>query len=444
MHTYFNDNFSAHADGEFPDGWLVEQHADLFHKLGEVRSGGYWIMFPGNRHLPLMPRLRNFTLTLRLRAESYSAAMGLLVFFRYDRECRAGYCLRFDWKVTGIESALGIYRDGKYTTLAKAAAAEPVFPTGAPAGKFCAECTLRLAVHDREFQLWHDERRVAQFTEAQLVFDQPGLLAFDRPGFAGTRAITLLTVRVESDESVPETDLWPERPFEFPPQLNGMNTPFYYGVRAVRAGGRVLLYAALTGGPREGRSPIHVIQARLDGQQAGLVTALEHLDRLAPEDAHTLVLPPLYGVAPEELAAIRRLHKQGVALLGFENVSGLEDLFGVEPSPKAEIVKEIQVSDVRDNPLMNLPAQREKCENDACLAHYRLAGGIAWLEDNGVSGRKIPVLVAHRTNWGRTALFTIPPTLVRRSDLKCLVAYGKESISTLINGATALALREFA
>jgi len=38
-------------------------------------------------------------------------------------------------------------------------------------------------------------------------------------------------------------------------------------------------------------------------------------------------------------------------------------------------------------------------------------------------------------------MFTIPPTLVRRSDLRCLVAYGKESISPLINAATARIMR---
>jgi hypothetical protein len=46
----------------------------------------------------------------------------------------------------------------------------------------------------------------------------------------------------------------------------------------------------------------------------------------------------------------------------------------------------------------------------------------------------------NRTRWGRTAFYTIPPTVVRRSNAR-IPTYGQESISELVNRATAIVLR---
>lgn len=262
MKTYFDDNFAAHADGEFPDGWLVEQHADLFHKLGEVRGNAYWITFPGNKHLPMMPRLRDFTLRLRLKADDYSSALGLLVFFRYNQENRSGYCLRLHWDAQGLEIVWGLYRAGNYQTLAKSKIDEPVFPAGVSDGKHGAECELCLDVAGCVFKCRHNDRLVAQFTDEALAFDRSGVIAFDSPGLAGARNVFLCAVRVDSNEAVPETEIWPERRIEFPAHVNGMTTPFYYHLQAVCSDARFVLNVALTGGPRVGRAAIHELQAR--------------------------------------------------------------------------------------------------------------------------------------------------------------------------------------
>ena len=51
------------------------------------------------------------------------------------------------------------------------------------------------------------------------------------------------------------------------------------------------------------------------------------------------------------------------------------------------------------------------------------------------------MLLLNETRWGRAALYNIPPTAVRRQDQYNRVAYGRASISRLINEATRLVLR---
>ncbi len=183
-------------------------------------------------------------------------------------------------------------------------------------------------------------------------------------------------------------------------------------------------------------------QARLDGQQAGFLADLSAIDKLDPADVHTLVLPPLTGVSAAVQAAVRRLHERGVALVGFEEAGGLADLFGVRRLAQPRQLHAVRPADGRAGEWRSLPDGIETCETPHCRAGYDAATAAAVIDGLDARGKKMAAaLVSRQTRWGRTAFFTIPPTMVKRLDLKTLVSYGKESRSLLMNRAMALALR---
>ncbi len=176
-------------------------------------------------------------------------------------------------------------------------------------------------------------------------------------------------------------------------------------------------------------------QARADGQQAGFVVRMEDVGKLKPDEVDLLVLPPLCGVSGEELSAIRKLHEKGVSLLGFEDAAGLEDLFGVEDCGRETQVTEITAC--KEDIISSLHGMTEESDHTLCLCRYKAAyGSIVLLRGN----EGVPVLVANRTRWGKTAFYTVPPTVVRRAKAH-IATYGQESISVLINRATALVMR---
>lgn len=184
-------------------------------------------------------------------------------------------------------------------------------------------------------------------------------------------------------------------------------------------------------------------QARLDGQLAGFVLDLATVEKLDPADVHTLVLPPLTGVAADLQAAIRRLHAHGVALVGFEEAGDLADLFGIRRRAAPARVEAVRAAPRAgaENP-WKLPDGVERCSLPHGLAQYDAADGDTWVDGLDAFGKTVaPVLVCRNGPLGRTAFFTIPPTMVKRLELKALASYGKESRSRLMNRAMALALR---
>ncbi|MGI6088309.1 MAG: family 16 glycoside hydrolase [Kiritimatiellia bacterium] len=186
-------------------------------------------------------------------------------------------------------------------------------------------------------------------------------------------------------------------------------------------------------------------QARMDGQAAGFLTDWEHLDRLSARDCHTLVLPPLTELTPDERRMIQRLHAQGINLLALERVDGLESLFGVAPLTRPPILRALRVNAAaaRHAPWSELRDVAEAIPHDLCRAAYRCQGARTIIEGLDTRGRpSAPILTMHRTRSGYTALFTIAPTLVRREEGDAVITYGKASLSRLINRAMALILRE--
>jgi hypothetical protein len=177
--------------------------------------------------------------------------------------------------------------------------------------------------------------------------------------------------------------------------------------------------------------------ARLDGQQSGFLCDLESLHQLSPEDIGLLVLPPLCGATREQLDAIRNLHERGINLLAFENVDGLEDIFGVEPAEETVAVHHIRVNiDLPDNPLREMEGLTEYTEHPLSKARYRANGAGVLLQGEA------QVLLLHQTHSGKAALFNIPPTVVRRDSFYERAGYGRNSISELMNRAVAIMQRE--
>ena len=172
--------------------------------------------------------------------------------------------------------------------------------------------------------------------------------------------------------------------------------------------------------------------SRTAGLNAGVVINEKSLQGLTGQDIDVLILPPLTGASKRSIAEIRRLHeKEGVALFGFEDVSGLEDLFGVKAA------KDRQVHRIR--PCAGLPDELQRLseytEHRAVRGKYKAAGASVLLDG------EIPVLFSHKTRFGKTSLYNIPPTAVRREDQYNRVGMGRDSISPLINSATQFVLR---
>jgi len=172
--------------------------------------------------------------------------------------------------------------------------------------------------------------------------------------------------------------------------------------------------------------------ARYAGLQAGFVTMIESLGKLDPAQVDTLVLPPLKGVSKPCLDAIRRLHAQGVNLLAFENVPGLEDLFGVKDTGAFTRIVNLKAS------ASFLGGMTEYCEEPLCEGSYRSDGAEVLID------AEIPVLTLKRNGRAAAAFYNVPPTLVRNDQLhKPSDDFGKDSISRLINAATAAILVMF-
>jgi len=187
-------------------------------------------------------------------------------------------------------------------------------------------------------------------------------------------------------------------------------------------------------------------QSRHDGQQAGFVLDLDWVAQLSAEDVHTLVLPPIQGLPPEQIDAIRRLHEQGVSLICFERVDGLEDLFGVAQADSARPVRWLSVvSDAAESvsrTLAGMGLKPERTRHPLCQSFYKPVGARVALAGGEKEGcLDVPVLLTHQTQWGHTAFFTVPPTVVCREKFPWKPHYGRPSTSQLMNLGVAACLR---
>ena len=81
--------------------------------------------------------------------------------------------------------------------------------------------------------------------------------------------------------------------------------------------------------------------SREAGLNAGFVIKSETLKELGADECEILMLPTLKNASEETISQIRRLHSEGVALVAVSDITGLEDIFGVELNNKTEVVDTI-------------------------------------------------------------------------------------------------------
>ncbi|MDD5707321.1 MAG: hypothetical protein PHR35_15465 [Kiritimatiellae bacterium] len=169
--------------------------------------------------------------------------------------------------------------------------------------------------------------------------------------------------------------------------------------------------------------------ARVRGLCAGFQMDLADIAALKPEMTDLLVIPPLKGMPEAQVAAIRRLHEAGVSLLAFEDVTGLEDLFGVRDTGAETSVREL-----RGTPGF-LENGSEVCNNPLCAGRHVADGADVLVR------AEIPVLFWKDNGQAKAALFNVAPAMVREDELDDRLGYGQDGISTFMAEATAEVMR---
>lgn len=171
-------------------------------------------------------------------------------------------------------------------------------------------------------------------------------------------------------------------------------------------------------------------EARQEGISAGFLTFMEEIPMLTKGQVDTLVLPPLEGVSERYISAIRKLHEQGVNLVAFENVPGLEDLFGVEDTGEYRRAENLKGTSGF------LSGMREHSDEEKCIGRYRTKGATILVDS------EIPVLMLKKNGIASAAFFNVPPTVVN-DDRHVRLGYGRDSISPIINAAVRKVMRMF-
>ena len=149
----------------------------------------------------------------------------------------------------------------------------------------------------------------------------------------------------------------------------------------------------------------------------------EELLLLTEKETSLLVLPPVKGMAKETLAHIRKLHKKGVSLLAFEDVEGLEDLFGVKDTGvKKTVTKVTGKNGFCGNDF-------EICDDDNCKGSYKAEGAKILLD------AEIPVLTIQKNGKSSAAFFNVSPQLIKGDRLHLRMGHGKDNISDFLTRA---------
>ncbi|MBQ6473869.1 MAG: hypothetical protein IJJ33_17915 [Victivallales bacterium] len=171
--------------------------------------------------------------------------------------------------------------------------------------------------------------------------------------------------------------------------------------------------------------------SRRAGVCAGFQLKDSELDKLTADQVDTLVLPPLKGMSSKALKRIRALHGQGVNLVASEDVTGLEDLFGVRDTGVMHSITEVRpVGDF-------CSGMKEFCDDERCRGRYEADGAKVLLT------AEIPVLTLKRNARAFAAFFNVPPQMVKSCRLHTRVGYGKNNISPLMEKAAGAIMRRF-
>ena len=172
--------------------------------------------------------------------------------------------------------------------------------------------------------------------------------------------------------------------------------------------------------------------ARKKGLPPGFQIFEECLQTLTAKDVSLLVLPPLKGMAQDSLDKIRQLHSEGVSLIACEDVSGLEDLFGVRNTGKRRNPTLLHGTDAF------MPGEEEICDDERCAGRYEA------VDAKVLISAEIPVLTLKRNASASAAFFNVAPNLVREDALIERMTYSKEGISEFMAKAVALLMCQLA
>ena len=148
------------------------------------------------------------------------------------------------------------------------------------------------------------------------------------------------------------------------------------------------------------------LQSRLAGLAGGFFLDISDVATLDRSRADMLVLPPMRGATPEQVAAIRRLHKEGMAIVCFDDATGLEDLFGIRRLSEGVAYRSVERA-AKDTLLTGIDtaALTERVAHDG-TAWYELDGAAEVLSAcDGRNRRVAPMLTLHRIAKGPGALF---------------------------------------
>lgn len=148
------------------------------------------------------------------------------------------------------------------------------------------------------------------------------------------------------------------------------------------------------------------LQSRLAGLAGGFFLDIANVDQLDRSRTDVLVLPPLRGATKEQLAAIRRLHQEGVSLACFDDATGLEDLFGIRLLSEGIPFRCVERA-AKDTLLTGLEqgVLTERVWHNG-TARYEVADAVEVLSAvDGNRRRVAPMLTLKRTPNGPSALF---------------------------------------
>ena len=166
--------------------------------------------------------------------------------------------------------------------------------------------------------------------------------------------------------------------------------------------------------------PYAYLAARRSGTIAGFQVLMENLEKVDAAQMDTIVLPPLKGVSQKYIDLIRKLHKKGVNLVAFEDVSGLEDLFGVKNTGKFKAITYAKGCGRYENGLQE-------------HVYSPLCGGTFKNVDAEVLAKgEIPILLMKENGKAKAVFCNIPPHFVRLDELRERMTYGKDSISKVM------------
>lgn len=165
------------------------------------------------------------------------------------------------------------------------------------------------------------------------------------------------------------------------------------------------------------------------GWNTPVLTTVKDLDNLPEGGVAYLILPPIHKGTPEKvLKTIRKIHRKGIGLLAFEMVEGLEDLFGVKKRKKVVNIRKAG-KDIFKHKLAN-------CYYEGDGANVLLYGAENVEEEN-----TLPVVFANESKTGRTVLFNVPPTVIKREDYRSKLGGGQATISQEMKDAVEMAAR---